>query len=362
MSNKYFDSANNPNRALPYEVARAEQINNTDDLIEAGLDLVEADVNRAIKLPTDVTTDQVLTSTAAQRQNSLLAFDASGNATLTGTDVAARSGKVMGWDNSGNINLYSYANDITAPVNAAAASASAAANSATSAATSATNSANSATASATSATDSAASATASANSATASATSAATATTQAANAATSATTATTKASEAAASALSASGSASTATTQATNASNSATSAATSATNAASSATTASNAATTATTQANTATTQATNAETSATLASDWAQKTTGEVVTGQGYSAKYWAQEAASIVTAGVIDDASTSTIKTWSSSKVSTELGAKQDTLVSGTNIKTINGESVLGGGNISFMSPVVAAIVFGG
>ena len=34
---------------------------------------------------------------------------------------------------------------------------------------------------------------------------------------------------------------------------------------------------------------------------------------------------------------------------KTSTEIGAKQNTLVSGTNIKTINNESILGSGNIN-------------
>ena len=37
------------------------------------------------------------------------------------------------------------------------------------------------------------------------------------------------------------------------------------------------------------------------------------------------------------------------SGSSVSNLLNAKQDTLVSGTNIKTINNESLLGSGNIS-------------
>ena len=46
------------------------------------------------------------------------------------------------------------------------------------------------------------------------------------------------------------------------------------------------------------------------------------------------------------VDDAVTSTTKTWSSSKIDTD---KQNTLVSGTNIKTINGQSVLGNGDIT-------------
>ena len=43
----------------------------------------------------------------------------------------------------------------------------------------------------------------------------------------------------------------------------------------------------------------------------------------------------------------------TYSSSKITTELGKKQDTLTSGTNIKTINGASILGSGNIQIDMP---------
>lgn len=109
---------------------------------------------------------------------------------------------------------------------------------------------------------------------------------------------------------------------------------------------ASNSATNSANSATASATSATNSASSAALASDWAQKTTGEVVTGQGYSAKYWANAAANAVSDGVIVDTATSTLTTWSSSKIDT---GKQNTLVSGTNIKTINGESVLGSGNIS-------------
>lgn len=121
------------------------------------------------------------------------------------------------------------------------------------------------------------------------------ATTQAANASASAT-------AASGSATSASGSASTATTQASNASGSATAAAGSASAAAGSATSASG---------------------SAATAQLWAIKMDGPVAGGE-FSAKYWAAQAASIVTEGVIDDTSINTVKTWSSNKINTELGLK--------------------------------------
>jgi hypothetical protein len=233
-----------------------------------------------------------------------------------------------------------------ATTQAANAAASAAAASASESAAAASQSAT-----ATSATNAADSATAAAGSATTATNQATTATTQATNAAGSATsaagsasTATTQAANASASATAAAGSATTATNQATTATNqataaagSATAAATSATNAAASATSASGSASTATTQASNASgsataaagsasaasTSASNASSSAATAQLWAAKMDGPVAGGE-FSAKYWAGEAASIVTAGVIDDAATNTIKTWSSSKISTELGTK--------------------------------------
>lgn len=50
-----------------------------------------------------------------------------------------------------------------------------------------------------------------------------------------------------------------------------------------------------------------------------------------------------------IIKDGITSLRDVWSSSKVSAELNGKQATLVSGTNIKTINNTSLLGSGDIT-------------
>jgi hypothetical protein len=81
-------------------------------------------------------------------------------------------------------------------------------------------------------------------------------------------------------------------TSATAAATSASNAATSATNASNSASSASTSATNASNSASSASTSATNASNSATLSSNWAQKTDG-TVDGTGFSAKYWAQQAA---------------------------------------------------------------------
>ena len=56
----------------------------------------------------------------------------------------------------------------------------------------------------------------------------------------------------------------------------------------------------------------------------------------------------ADVTNVSILDDNSITATNMWSSSKINTELGNKQDTLVSGANIKTINGENVLGSGDI--------------
>lgn len=77
-----------------------------------------------------------------------------------------------------------------------------------------------------------------------------------------------------------------------------------------------------------------------------------------GYSAKYWAEQTAQSLSGlqsdvagikAVIPTSATASNKLTDKSYVDTELTAKQNTLISGTNIKTINGQSVLGGGNLN-------------
>ena len=136
------------------------------------------------------------------------------------------------------------------------------------------------------ASDAESSATAAAQSADAAAASAINASNSAEAAESSATAASNSATQAAGSATQASNSAGTASTKATEAATSAGEAASSAGAAASSATAASGSASTATTQAN-------NAADSAALAHKWATQTTEEVVSGQGYGAKYYADQAA---------------------------------------------------------------------
>jgi hypothetical protein len=115
MSNQYFDSANNPNRLVPYQVARSEDINATLDMVETGFELVSNDVKRSLKLPEGTTTDQLVALTAAARANNLVAFDSSGNIIAVGSDAVTRGGHILGWDVAGGYKLYDYANDITAP-------------------------------------------------------------------------------------------------------------------------------------------------------------------------------------------------------------------------------------------------------
>lgn len=297
--------ANDPFPAETHEAALDKGVLISQELQEQ--------VNRSIKISrTNTMTSTDFTVGATERANKVLAFDSSGEISVTqelgryrgdwsastsyairdlvkdtstnniffcntahissGTEPLTTNTDSAKWD------LIVDAASATSSATAAASSASAASSSATSAASSASaastsesNASTSETNAATSETNAATSATNSSNSATASATSATNAATSETNAATSATTASTQASNASSSATAAASSASAAATSETNSSTSATTAttqasaaSTSATNAATSATNAS----TAQTAAETAKTAAEAAQTAAELAAD----------------------------------------------------------------------------------------------
>jgi len=258
------------------------------------LQQVQEELNRAIKLSrTNTMTSTEFTVGATDRANKILAFDSSGEISVTqelGTFVGnwsastAYNARDLVKDTSTNNificttshtssgsqplttntdsakwSLIVDAASATSSASAAASSATAAASSATAASTSATNAATSATSAASSATTATTKASEASTSASNASTSETNAASSATSAASSATTATTKASEASTSATNAASSATSAASSATTATTKASEAATSATNAASSATTA-------TTKASEAATSATNAATSATAA------------------------------------------------------------------------------------------------
>lgn len=266
-----------------------------------------------------------------------------------GTDPAANDILIDGVVTlryNGNAGVFYLPPVVNSHVLAATSAATAAGNSATSASTSATNAANSATAAATSATTAGTHATNAGTSAT--------------NAANSATAASNSATSAGTSATNAANSATSAGTSATNAGNSATAAATSATNAANSATAAATSASSASTSASTATTKASEAETSATNAANSASSASTSA-TNAANSAAAAAASAASIaggpvtsvngmtgVVTGVATLAGAETLTNKTIAFASNTLTGVQASLVSGTNIKTINGASVLGSGDL--------------
>ena len=248
---------------------------------------MQEEIDRTIKLSrTNTMTSTEFTTSATDRASKILAFDSSGELSVTqelgtykGTDATVTTEAYVVRDiikstTAGQLNnvYICVANavvgdlltdtdhfELLVDAVSAASSATTATTKASEAATSATNAANSETAAGTSETNAATSASTASTKASEASTSASNASTSETNAATSATTASTQATAASTSATAAS-------TSATNAATSATNAATSATNAGTSETNAGTSATTATTKASEASTSATNAASSATAA------------------------------------------------------------------------------------------------
>lgn len=297
---RYFDWPASLKRFLRFDYARAEDVNGALDQLSAGMDTLDGDVDRAIKLPAG-TGDQTIALATGQRAGRVLGFDAAGNievksvggtfkgdwqtATLylvgdtfrdpVSKDIystlkAHTSSTIAGDLTAGNIALSVNVQDVEAAKQVAITKAGEASGSASAAHASELAASGSAGAASGSAAAALASEGAAAGSASTASTQAGIATTQAGTATTQAGIATTKAGEAASSASAASGSASSAsgsastattqagiaTTQASNASGSASAASGSASSAASSAGTATTQAGIATTQAGIATTKA----------------------------------------------------------------------------------------------------------
>ena len=248
---------------------------------------IQEELDRSIKLSrTNTMTSTEFTVGATERANKILAFDSSGEISVTqelgtyqGTDTTVTTEAYVVRDIIKSTTTAQLNNVYICVADAVVGDsltdtdhfellvdAVSAATSATNAAASATTATTKASEAATSATNAATSETNAATSATTASTKASEASTSATNAATSETNAGTSETNAATSATSASTSATTATTKASEASTSATNAATSATTATTKATEASTSATTATTKATEAATSATNAATSATSA------------------------------------------------------------------------------------------------
>jgi hypothetical protein len=255
---------------------------------------VQEELDRSIKLSrTNTMTSTEFTVGATDRANKILAFDGSGEISVTqelgtfkGSDATVTTAAYVQRDIIKSTtaaqlnNVYICVADsvvgdsltdtdhfeLLVDAVSAASSATAAASSATASASSASSASTSASTASTQASNASTSASTASTQATNASNSASAAATSASNASTSETNAASSATAAASSATSAASSATTATTQASAASTSATNAATSASNASTSATNASNSATTATTKASEASTSATNAATSATAA------------------------------------------------------------------------------------------------
>lgn len=80
MSNSIFDWPASLKRFVRFTTAKAEDVNDALDGLSAGLDTVEANIARSVKLPVGAA-DQTIALAAGQRAGLLIGFDASGNVT-----------------------------------------------------------------------------------------------------------------------------------------------------------------------------------------------------------------------------------------------------------------------------------------
>lgn len=106
MTNPYFDWPSSGSRLVTGDTARASDVNDALDDLSAGLDSqYTADILPAIRLPSG-TADQRLNKTSGQRANKVLAFDGSGNITLSANDVDSAGASAASAASSANFKGY----------------------------------------------------------------------------------------------------------------------------------------------------------------------------------------------------------------------------------------------------------------
>lgn len=93
---RYFDWTTSLKRFIRFDTARAEDVNDALDELSAGLDGLDVDVDRSIKIPSG---SAELSANAAARANKLLSFDANGNPSVIPMvavpDAVQRTGDTM---------------------------------------------------------------------------------------------------------------------------------------------------------------------------------------------------------------------------------------------------------------------------
>ena len=80
MANRYYDNSQEEQRLQPGTMARADEVDGKFDQVTTGMEMVESDVNRSIKLP-DEGDNKLLDITPYKRRGRVVGFDEDGNLT-----------------------------------------------------------------------------------------------------------------------------------------------------------------------------------------------------------------------------------------------------------------------------------------
>ena len=84
MANDFYENSDSAQRFQPGTTVRADEVDAKFDQVAAGFDDVNIETDRALKFPVEAGVSQEFTATILQRRRKMLGFDAVGNLALTG--------------------------------------------------------------------------------------------------------------------------------------------------------------------------------------------------------------------------------------------------------------------------------------